>query len=99
MSNTILEAENLCKFWGGLKALNELNIKFEDKSLHSIVGPNGAGKSTLLNTLWVCPAYCVTVDVYEGKPITDLKAYEFCRAGIGRSFQKTNIFQDRKSVV
>lgn len=94
MSNTILEAENLCKFWGGLKALNELNIKFEDKSLHSIVGPNGAGKSTLLNTL--CGAYPATsgVILYEGKPITDLKAYEFCRAGIGRSFQKTNIFHN-----
>lgn len=94
MSNTILEAENLCKFWGGLKALNELNIKFDDKSLHSIVGPNGAGKSTLLNTL--CGAYPATsgVILYEGKPITDLKAYEFCRAGIGRSFQKTNIFHN-----
>lgn len=94
MSNTILEAENLCKFWGGLKALNELNIKFADKQLHSIVGPNGAGKSTLLNTL--CGAYPATsgVILYQGKPITNLKAYEFCRAGIGRSFQKTNIFHD-----
>jgi len=94
MSKIILEAENLCKFWGGLKALNELNIQFADKQLHSIVGPNGAGKSTLLNTL--CGAYPATsgVILYHGKPITNLKAYEFCRAGIGRSFQKTNIFHN-----
>jgi branched-chain amino acid transport system ATP-binding protein len=94
MSNIILEAENLCKFWGGLKALNELNLKFEDKQLHSIVGPNGAGKSTLLNTL--CGTYPATsgVILYEGRPITKLKGYEFCRKGIGRSFQKTNIFHN-----
>lgn len=94
MSQTILEAENLCKFWGGLKALNELNIEFKDKQLHSIVGPNGAGKSTLLNTL--CGAYPATsgVILYHGKPITHLKGYEFCRTGIGRSFQKTNIFHN-----
>jgi branched-chain amino acid transport system ATP-binding protein len=94
MSNIILEAENLCKFWGGLKALNELSLKFEDKQLHSIVGPNGAGKSTLLNTL--CGTYPATsgVILHEGKPITKLKSYEFCRKGIGRSFQKTNIFHN-----
>ncbi|SEQ39769.1 amino acid/amide ABC transporter ATP-binding protein 1, HAAT family (TC 3.A.1.4.-) [Amphritea atlantica] len=94
MNQTILEAENLCKFWGGLKALNELNIQFKDKQLHSIVGPNGAGKSTLLNTL--CGAYPATsgVILYHGKPITHLKGYEFCREGIGRSFQKTNIFHN-----
>ncbi len=94
MNDTILEAENLCKFWGGLKALNELNLKFKDKQLHSIVGPNGAGKSTLLNTL--CGTYPATSGVifYQGKSISNLSSYEFCRAGIGRSFQKTNIFHN-----
>lgn len=94
MSQPILEAENLCKFWGGLKALNELNIQFYDKSLHSIVGPNGAGKSTLLNLL--CGSYKATsgIILYQGKAITALKSYEFCRRGIGRSFQKTNIFHN-----
>lgn len=94
MNDTILEAENLCKFWGGLKALNELNLKFKDKQLHSIVGPNGAGKSTLLNTL--CGTYPATSGVifYQGKSISNLNSYEFCRAGIGRSFQKTNIFHN-----
>lgn len=92
MSNIVLEAENLCKYWGGLKALDEFSIKFHDKQIHSIVGPNGAGKSTLLNLL--CGAYQAThgVIIYNGKPITSDKSYEFCRSGIGRSFQKTNIF-------
>ena len=51
MSECILQAENLSKHWGGLKALNEFNIKFYDKSLHSIVGPNGAGKTTTLKAI------------------------------------------------
>ena len=93
MNECVLQAENLSKHWGGLKALNEFNIKFYDKSLHSIVGPNGAGKSTLLNIL--CGTYPATngVILYQGQEITSLKSYEFCRKGIGRSFQKTNIFK------
>ena len=94
MSECILQAENLSKHWGGLKALNEFNIKFYDKSLHSIVGPNGAGKSTMLNIL--CGTYSATkgVILYRGENITGLKSHQFCRKGIGRSFQKTNIFKD-----
>ncbi|MBJ2135244.1 ABC transporter ATP-binding protein [Alteromonas sp. KS69] len=94
MTECILQAENLSKHWGGLKALNEFNIKFYDKSLHSIVGPNGAGKSTMLNIL--CGTYPATkgVILYRGENITGLKSHQFCRKGIGRSFQKTNIFKD-----
>ncbi|MCP4863109.1 MAG: ABC transporter ATP-binding protein [Alteromonas sp.] len=93
MSECVLQAENLSKHWGGLKALHEFNIKFYDKSLHSIVGPNGAGKSTLLNIL--CGTYPATkgVILYKGNNVTGLKSYQFCRKGIGRSFQKTNIFK------
>lgn len=93
MSECVLQAENLSKHWGGLKALHEFNIKFANNSLHSIVGPNGAGKSTLLNIL--CGTYPATsgVILYNGQDITKFKGYEFCRMGIGRSFQKTNIFK------
>ena len=94
MNDCILQAENLSKHWGGLKALNEFNIKFHDKSVHGIVGPNGAGKRTMLNIL--CGTYPATkgVILYKGENITNLKSYQFCRKGIGRSFQKTNIFRE-----
>lgn len=80
MSECILQAENLSKHWGGLKALNEFNIKFYDKSLHSIVGPNGAGKSTMLNIL--CGTYPATkgVILYRGENITGLKSHQFSAA-------------------
>ena len=46
---TILNVQNVNKRFGGLKALDEVNLQIEEGSVHAIIGPNGAGKSTLLN--------------------------------------------------
>ena len=46
---TILKVQNVNKRFGGLKALDEVNLEVEEGSVHAIIGPNGAGKSTLLN--------------------------------------------------
>jgi branched-chain amino acid transport system ATP-binding protein len=88
----VLETEGLCKYWGGLKALDDLSLQFHDRQLHGIVGPNGAGKSTLLNLL--CGTYKPTRGkiVHLGDAIDSIKPYEFSRRGIGRGFQKTNIY-------
>jgi len=92
MSQVMIETEGLCKHWGGLKALDDISLTFEDKTLHSIVGPNGAGKSTLLNLL--CGTYKPTSGriLHKNEAIDSIKPYEFARRGIGRSFQKTNIY-------
>ncbi len=94
LSNTevVLETEALCKYWGGLKALDDLSLQFHDRQLHGIVGPNGAGKSTLLNLL--CGTYTPTHGriLHQGEAIESIKPYEFSRRGIGRGFQKTNIY-------
>lgn len=88
----ILETEGLCKYWGGLKALDDISLRFYDRQLHSIVGPNGAGKSTLLNLL--CGHYRPTSGriLHRGEAIEAIKPHAFARRGIGRSFQKTNIY-------
>ncbi|KAA0873596.1 ABC transporter ATP-binding protein [Nitrincola tapanii] len=92
MSQVMIETEGLCKHWGGLKALDDISLTFADKELHSIVGPNGAGKSTLLNLL--CGTYKPTSGriLHKNEPIDSIKPYAFARRGIGRSFQKTNIY-------
>lgn len=88
----ILETESLSKHWGGIKALNEISLQFQDNQLHGVVGPNGAGKSTLLNML------CGTLKptngciFHKGERIEGMKPWKFVRRGIGRSFQKTNIY-------
>ncbi len=88
----MLETQGLCKYWGGLKALDDISLQFFDKQLHGIVGPNGAGKSTLLNLL--CGHYKPTRGsiVHKGDAIETIKPWAFARRGIGRSFQKTNIY-------
>ena len=48
--STILKVQNVNKRFGGLKALDEVNLEVEEGTVHAIIGPNGAGKSTLLNT-------------------------------------------------
>ena len=93
MSNqVILETEGLCKYWGGLKALDDISLKFHEGQLHGIVGPNGAGKSTLLNLL--CGHYKPTSGriIHKEETIDAIKPWAFARRGIGRSFQKTNIY-------
>jgi branched-chain amino acid transport system ATP-binding protein len=93
-NNVVLETEALCKQWGGIKALNDISLAFHDCQLHGVVGPNGAGKSTLLNML------CGTLNptsgciFQNGTRIDTLKPWKFVRRGIGRSFQKTNIYPD-----
>ncbi|MBY4676708.1 ABC transporter ATP-binding protein [Marinobacterium arenosum] len=88
----MLETQGLCKYWGGLKALDGVSLQFYDKQLHGIVGPNGAGKSTLLNLL--CGHYKPTHGriMHKGEAIEAIKPHAFARRGIGRSFQKTNIY-------
>ncbi|WP_165857540.1 ABC transporter ATP-binding protein [Marinobacter sp. JSM 1782161] len=92
--DAILETEALCKHWGGIKALNNLSLTFHDRQLHGVVGPNGAGKSTLLNMLCGTLSPTSGCIFHQGQRIDRMKPWRFVRRGIGRSFQKTNIYPD-----
>jgi branched-chain amino acid transport system ATP-binding protein len=73
-------------------AVCEVSFRIEKGELNSIIGPNGAGKTTLFNLLTghLRPdAGCI---FFKEKEITGLSPHEICRKGIGRSFQRTNIF-------
>lgn len=89
---SLLETRNLCKTFGGIKAVDGVSFRLEKEGLLSIIGPNGAGKTTLFNLIsGVFPPSQGEIHL-QGEDITNLPAYLRIRRGIGRSFQITNIF-------
>jgi branched-chain amino acid transport system ATP-binding protein len=90
--NAVLSAKNLTKRFGGLAAVNEVNVDLWPGRLHAVIGPNGAGKSTLTNLLsGDLPPTSGSVHL-SGQDITGWSPEKISRAGLGRSYQKTNIF-------
>jgi len=91
---TILTVRNVNKRFGGLKALNEVNLTVEQGTVHAIIGPNGAGKSTLLNCfVGRLEPDTGTVD-FDGRSLLRLKPHEINQAGVSRVFQTPEIFSD-----
>jgi len=92
MAETLLVAEGLTRLFGGLAANKDVNIKLERGVLHALLGPNGAGKSTCINMLsGDLPPSSGKIRYLESD-ITSMSAHQRSRIGIGRSYQRTNIF-------
>lgn len=88
----ILETEELTKRFGGLVAVDQVSLTVEDGSIHSLIGPNGAGKTTLFNLLCGLMKSDAGKVKYKGSDVTGLPFHQIIRQGIGRSFQRTQIF-------
>ena len=84
--------EKLAKSFGGLKAVSDVSFELKQGELISIIGPNGAGKTTLFNLLTGHIKPDQGKITFRGKNITGKAPHQICRQGIGRSFQRTNIF-------
>lgn len=88
----ILTAHGLTKAFGGLVAVQDVDLEVEKNKIYSIIGPNGAGKTTLFNLLsgfYRCDTGRV---LFRGSDITGLSPEKIVKMGMGRSFQVTNIF-------
>jgi len=86
-----LRADGLTRRFGGLTAVADVSIALERGVLHAVIGPNGAGKSTLVNLLaGELPPSAGTLHL-AADDVTAWPAWRRARAGIGRSFQKTNV--------
>ena len=90
----ILEVKNVSKNFGGLKALSDVNLSVEEKSVHAIIGPNGAGKSTLLNCLVGKLIPNTGSVMFDGQSVLGRTPYEINQMGISRVFQTPEIFGD-----
>ena len=92
MTEAILHVSDLCKNFGGLAAVDHVSLEVKAGELHAVIGPNGAGKTTLVNLLsGDLPASSGGV-LFRGNEISALTPEHRSRLGIGRSYQKTNIF-------
>jgi branched-chain amino acid transport system ATP-binding protein len=92
MSDTVLQVQKLSKHFRGLAAVDEVSLEVRSAQLHAVIGPNGAGKTTLINLLsGDLPATSGTIRFHGGE-ITTATPEQRSRLGIGRSYQKTNIF-------
>jgi ABC-type branched-subunit amino acid transport system ATPase component len=89
----ILEIKNLKKSFGGVQAINNLDLSFREGELLSIVGPNGSGKTTLVNVLsGMHKASGGTIAVL-GHSFQAMRAEDLPRLGITRTFQDVRIFE------
>lgn len=88
----MLEAQDLRKAFNGFQAVAGVSLTVPAGRIAALIGPNGAGKTTLFNLLTGHLRPDGGRVRFRGRDITGLPPHEICRLGIGRSFQRTNIF-------
>ena len=92
MSDVLLSAKNLTKRFGGLAAVNDVSVDLWQGRIHAVIGPNGAGKSTLTNLLsGDLPPTSGSITL-GGRDVTGWSPEKISAQGLGRSYQKSNIF-------
>jgi branched-chain amino acid transport system ATP-binding protein len=88
----MLEVSALRKSFSGFAAVSDVSFTVETQQIAAVIGPNGAGKSTLFNLITGHLQPDSGTVVLDGRDITGVQPHQICRMGIGRSFQRTNIF-------
>jgi branched-chain amino acid transport system ATP-binding protein len=89
---TLLAVDGLCKSFGGLQAIADLDLRFTRGHVHSIIGPNGAGKTSLINMLSGIYRPDAGSIRFDGVDLAGQPAHGFAAAGIGRTFQNLQVF-------
>ena len=89
----VLETRKLGISFGGLKAVNDFNIKIYPGELVGLIGPNGAGKTTVFNLLTGVYVPTEGTVILNGQPLNGKKTYQFVEAGVARTFQNIRLFR------
>ena len=94
MTETVLKIENLGISFGGLKAVQNLNLEIKKKQLYGLVGPNGAGKTTVFNM--ITGVYKPTTGTFHlcGENLTGKSQEAINHKGIARTFQNIRLFNN-----
>jgi len=90
----LLQTIDLKRYFGETRAVDNVNLSIEEREFVSLVGPNGAGKTSLINVISALLAPESGKILFRGQDITHLSVTQRVRAGIARSFQLVNVFDD-----
>ena len=94
MSEYILETKNLGISFGGLKAVQDVNLKIKKNELYGLIGPNGAGKTTVFNMLTGVYKPTTGSFMLDGENITGKSPIDINKKGIARTFQNIRLFSN-----
>ena len=90
----LLECRGLTRSFGGLVAVDSVNMAIEAGEIRAVIGPNGAGKSTLFNIITGVLPPSDGETFFAGERITGFPVYRVVQKGIARTFQLTHLFPD-----
>jgi len=90
----IIETRKLTKKFGGLIAVNQVDLKINQGEIRSLIGPNGSGKTTFFNLINGILLSTGGQIIYKGNDITNLPSYKIARLGIGRTLQQSELFSN-----
>ncbi|SFB96429.1 ABC transporter ATP-binding protein [Butyrivibrio sp. YAB3001] len=90
----LLEVNNLCISFGGLRAVDDFNLRIEKGELYGLIGPNGAGKTTVFNLLTGVYKPNEGIIRLDGEDITRKSTTEINHEGIARTFQNIRLFKN-----
>lgn len=94
----ILSATSVTKRFGGLIAVDRVDLAIAEQSIHAIIGPNGAGKTTFFN----CITGFYSIDegevIFQGRPLMDVPPDRITRRGISRTYQNIRLFANMTAI-
>jgi ABC-type branched-subunit amino acid transport system ATPase component len=90
---TFLATRDLSRSFGGVRAVDELSVEFQEGQINGLIGPNGSGKTTFFNLVTGMIKADRGEVIFLDEDILNLKPHQIARRGIGRTFQGTRVFR------
>lgn len=91
--SALLEVDAVSKRWGGISALDRVDLEVRPRGITGLIGPNGSGKTTLINVISGVYAPTEGKVSFNGLEITGMKPYDLVAQGISRTFQTARVFE------
>src|SRR3989337_903238 len=93
-SSILLETKNLTKSFGGIHAVEDVNLHINKAMINALIGPNGAGKTTLFNCITGFYPPTKGRIIFNGEDIIGLKPHQIAEIGMARTFQNIRLFAE-----